>query len=77
MEVPKVVYLCQFEDSLECIHMGYFGLIIHSGFDDGSVGPAAEITSLWIPYYTIVYTISKQLFELPLCTMLSRHLSTV
>ena len=34
----KVVYLCQFEGSLECIYMGYMGLFIHSGFGDGS-GP--------------------------------------
>ena len=64
-----VVYLCQFEGSLECIYIGYFSLIIHSGFWDGSGGPAVEVTNLWIPYYTIVYTISEQLFEWLLCTM--------
>ena len=37
-----VVYLCQFEGSLECIDMGYFGLIIRFGFGDGSGGPAVE-----------------------------------
>ena len=37
--------------------MGYFGLIIHSSFGDGSEGPAVENTDLWIPYNTIVFTI--------------------
>ena len=50
--------------------MGYFGLIIHSGFWDRSRGPAVEITNLWIPYYTIIYTFSEHFFEWPFCTML-------
>ena len=37
-----VVYLCQFDGSLECIYMGYFGTIIHLGFGDGSGGPAVK-----------------------------------
>ena len=61
--------------------MGYFSLNIHSGFGDGHGGPVAENTDLGISYYTIVYTISEQLLEWPLCTMfeqtpvysLSRH----
>ena len=39
MQRFQVVYLCQFEGSLECIYMGYLGLFIHSGFGDES-GPA-------------------------------------
>ena len=50
-----VAYLCQFEGNLECIYMGYFGLIMHSGFGDGSGGPVLENTDLWIPYNTIVF----------------------
>ena len=37
-----VVYLCKFKGYLECIYMGYFTLIIHSGFGDGSGGPVVE-----------------------------------
>ena len=37
-----VLYLCQFEGSFKCIYMGYFGLIIHFCFGDGSGGPAVE-----------------------------------
>ena len=39
----KVVYLCQFEGSLECICMGILGLFIHSAFGDGS-GPVGRMT---------------------------------
>ena len=49
----KVVYLCQFEGSLECIYMGYLGIFIHSGFGDGSVASALEVTDQEILIFTI------------------------